>query len=375
MTSEPTAKPNLGRLEKIDLATYWQTEASDFIPWLIQDENLTLLGDTIQRELQVVLDAAQVEELQSDLLCRDVQTGGWVLIGNQLNPSDEKHLGRLLTYAADIDASAVVWISSQFSQEHRTTLNWLNRITQPTIQFFGLEIELWRIGDAAMAARFNLVTQVKETQVKDPDQLSINQPIANHSIAEQPETTAKTETAQPEESPEAVPEPLSDTQQQNLDFWTDLCNQLERRGSIVKPGAPVTEDHISFAIGRAGFRLYVSIDREASCLDAGLSYSGVDTQPYFHLLLEQQDTIEADLGIPIDWSNDSDGQTFAVYCSHHEIDLDEPNHWPAHIEWACNALEQLHGTFSERIKTLRAGNFKPMPYSLNPLQNALILPN
>lgn len=90
MNSEPTAKPNLGRLEKIDLATYWQTEASDFIPWLIQDENLTLLGDTIQRELEVVLDAAQVEELQSDLLCRDVKTGGWVLIGNQLNPSEDR---------------------------------------------------------------------------------------------------------------------------------------------------------------------------------------------------------------------------------------------------------------------------------------------
>jgi Domain of unknown function (DUF4268) len=362
MTSEPTAKPNLGRLEKIDLATYWQAEASDFIPWLIQDENLKLLGDTLQIELEVVLDAAQVEELQPDLLCRDTKTGGWVLIGNQLNPSDEKHLGRLLTCAADIDASSVVWISSQFSPEHRTTLNWLNQITQPAIQFFGLEIELWRIGEAAMAARFNLVSQIKETAP----------PI------EAIPTTAKTEVAQSEEIPESetLPELLSETHIQNLEFWTALCNQLERRGSIVKPGAPVTEAHISFAIGRAGFRLYVSLDREASCLDAGLSYSGVDTQAYFHLLLEQQDDIEADIGIPIDWSNDSDGQTFAVYCSYHEIDLDGgPVHWPVYIDWACNCLEQLHGTFSERIKNLRAGNFRPMPYSLNPLQNALILPN
>jgi Domain of unknown function (DUF4268) len=364
MTSEPTAKPNLGRLEKIDLATYWQTEASDFIPWLIQDENLKLLGDTIGLELEVVLDAAQVEELQSDLLCREVKTGEWVLIGNQLTPSDEKHLGRLLTYAADIDASAVVWISSQFSPEHRTTLTWLNRITQSKIQFFGLEIELWRIGEAAMAARFNLVTPVKAAT-------STTQPQA------EPKTI--TEVTQPEEIPEEIsepaPEPLSEIQLQNLDFWTALCNKLERRGSIVKPGAPVTEDRINFAIGRAGFRLYASLDREASCLDAGLSYSGVDTQAYFHLLLQQQDAIEADLGIPIDWSNDSDGQTFAAYASHHEIDLEDGDRWPAYIEAACNDLEQFHGTFCERIKMLSAGNFRPMPYSLNPLQNALILPS
>jgi Domain of unknown function (DUF4268) len=363
MTLEPTAKPNLGRLEKIDLATYWQTEASDFIPWLIQDENLKLLGDTIGLELEVVLDAAQVEELQSDLLCREVKTGGWVLIGNQLTPSDEKHLGRLLTYAADIDASAVVWISSQFSPEHRTTLNWLNQITQSQTQFFGLEIELWRIGEAAMAARFNLVTPVKAAA------------HTAHTIQPQAEPTPVIETAQPEELPTPAPEPLSEAQLQNLEFWTALCNQLERRGSIVKPGAPVTEDRINFAIGRAGFCLYISLDREASCLDAGLSYSGVDTQAYFHLLLQQQDAIEAELGISIDWSNDANGQTFAVYASHHEIDLDDGDRRPAYIEWACNALEQFHGTFSERIKMLSAGNFRPVSYSLNPLQNALILPN
>jgi hypothetical protein len=360
MTLEPTAKPNLGRLEKIDLATYWQTEASDFIPWLIQAENLKLLGDAIGLELEVVLDAAQVEELQSDLLCREVKTGGWVLIGNQLTPSDEKHLGRLLTYAADIDASAVVWISSQFSPEHCITLNWLNRITQSTIQFFGLELELWRIGEAAMAARFNLVTPVK---------------AAAHTPQPQAEQPLVTEVTQPKAIPEPEPEPLSETQLQNLEFWTALCNQLERRGSIVKPGAPVTEDRINFAIGRAGFRLYVSLDREVSCLDAGLSYSGVDTQPYFHLLLQQQDSIEADLGIPIDWSNDADGQTFAVYASHHEVDLDDGDRWPTYIEWASNNLEQFHGTFCERIKMLSAGNFRPIPYSVNPLQNALILPS
>jgi Domain of unknown function (DUF4268) len=363
MTSEPTAKPNLGRLEKIDLAAYWKTEASDFIPWLIQDENLKLLADTIGIDLEVVLDAAQVEELQSDLLCRDVKTGGWVLIGNQLNPSDEKHLGRLLTYAADIDASAVVWISSQFTPEHRTTLDWLNRITQSAIQFFGLELELWRIGEAAMAARFNWVTQVKaQPQTASP----------------KPQPSAESEAVQSqteiEEILEEEPEPLSEVQQQNLDFWTALCNQLEQRGSIVKPGAPVTEAHISFAIGRAGFRLYANLEREASCLDVGLSCSEVDAHAYFNLLFEQQNEIEADMGILMDWSNDADGQTFAVYCTLAEIDLENPAHWVTYTDWMCDFLEKLHSTFSKRIKALRAGDFRPI-YGLTALQNALILPN
>jgi Domain of unknown function (DUF4268) len=365
MTSEPTAKPNLGRLEKIDLAAYWKTEASDFIPWLIQQENLKLLTDTIGIDLEVVLDTAPREVLPSDLLCRDVRTGGWVIIGNQLNPSDEDHLGHLLTHAANINASAVIWISSQFAPEHRTVLDWLNRMTQSSIQFFGLELELWRIGEAAMAARFNEVTQAKkQLQTALPD----------------PAASTESEAAQPlppppEEQLEETPEPLSQVQQQNLDVWTALCNQLDQRGSIVKPGAPVTETHISFAIGRAGFRLYANLDREASCFDVGLSCSDVDAHAYFHLLFEQQDAIEAEMGILMDWSNDADGQTFAVYCTLTEIDLDDPVHWVTYTGWMCDFLEKLHSTFSRRIKALRAGDFRPIPYSLTELQNALTLPN
>ncbi|WP_404790730.1 DUF4268 domain-containing protein [Altericista sp. CCNU0014] len=359
MTSDPTAKPNLGRLEKIDPALYWKNEASDFTPWLTQAENLKLLGEAIGMELEAVLDAAQLEELQSDLLCREVNTGGWVLVGNQLNPSDEKHLGRLLTYAADIDAAAIVWISSQFSSEHRIALDWLNRITQPSIQFFGLEIELWRIGEAAMAARFNLATQLKAVTLSPSDKV------------------ADSFTPQSEESLEEEPEPLSEIQQQNLDFWTELCDRLEQRGSIVKVGAPVIGDRINFAIGRAGFCLYAHIDREVACLDVGLSYSGVDTHAYFNLLLEQQDAIEAEVGVQMDWSNDSDGRAFSVFCTLAEADLSQLDGWPDYLEWAADFLERLHDAFSDRIKALNENDFKPMPNykSLDPLQSALILPN
>ncbi len=359
MTSDPTAKPNLGRLEKIDLALYWKTEASDFTPWLTQAENLKLLGEAISMVLEVALDAAQLEELQPDLLCREVDTGGWVLVGNQLNPSDEGHLGRLLTYAADIDAAAIVWISSQFSQEHRATLNWLNRITQSAVRFFGLEIELWRIGEAAMAARFNLVTQPKEVALPPSD------------------TITELSTPQSEEPLKGEPEPLSETQRQNLDFWTALCDRLEQRGSIVKVGAPVPHDRISFAIGRAGFCLYAHLDCEAACLDTGLSYSGVDTHAYFNLLLEQQDDIEAEIGIQMDWSNDVNGQVFSVFCTLAEADLNQSSaSWSDYLGWASNALEQLHNAFSDRIKALDAGNFRPLPnYSPDPLQSALIVPN
>ncbi len=382
MSSEQPAKPSLGRLEKIDLSHYWKTDESDFTRWLTQDENIKLLGDAIQMELEVVLDATQVEELQSDLLCRDLATDRWVLIGNQLKPADDSHLGRLLTYGADINVSAIVWIASQFLPEHRTTLSWLNQITR-TVRFFGLEIELWRIGATAMAAKFNLVTPLKEKTLPAlqelPEQASsvLQSDVQTTSQKNFIEDAVQAESI--EEEPieeEPIEEPLSDIQQQNLNFWSSLCDALEQRGSIIKPSSPEIDDRLSFTIGRAGFRLYAAIDRAIASLQAGLYLFDEDAQAYFGLLLERQDLVEAEMETPLTWDNHTDEQNCSIYMTLIEVDLDKQDCWPEYIHWLCECLEQFHETFSERVKVLNATSFKETLKTVyNPLQNSLILPS
>jgi len=39
---------HLGRLKKVDLREFFKDEAKDFTPWLAQEENLELLGETLQ---------------------------------------------------------------------------------------------------------------------------------------------------------------------------------------------------------------------------------------------------------------------------------------------------------------------------------------
>ena len=48
------ATKELGRLKEIDLREAWESEASDFTPWLAKEENLRLLGETIGIELELV---------------------------------------------------------------------------------------------------------------------------------------------------------------------------------------------------------------------------------------------------------------------------------------------------------------------------------
>ena len=68
-----------------------------------------------------------------------------VLIENQLEATDHRHLGQLLTYAAGLDAATVIWIAKTFRSEHAAMLDWQNRITDERYRFFGIEIKVWQI--------------------------------------------------------------------------------------------------------------------------------------------------------------------------------------------------------------------------------------
>lgn len=150
---------SLGRLQKVDLREAWTSESSDFTPWLAQEENLKLLGETIGIELELESQETEVGPFRADILCKDTATNDWVLIENQLERTDHSHLGQLLTYAAGLNAVTIVWIAERFTEEHRAALDWLNERTDEKINLFGLEIELWRIATSPVAPKFNIISQ------------------------------------------------------------------------------------------------------------------------------------------------------------------------------------------------------------------------
>ena len=150
---------NLGRLERVDPREVWNSESSDFTPWLAQQENLGTLGETIGIDLELEAQEKDVGPFRADILCKDTVTGHWVLVENQLEKTDHTHLGQLPTYAAGLQAVTIIWIAVKFTEEHRAALDWLNEITDETVNFFGLEVELWRIGDSHVAPKFNIACQ------------------------------------------------------------------------------------------------------------------------------------------------------------------------------------------------------------------------
>ena len=93
-----------------------------------------------------------------------------MVIENQLETADDAHLGQTLTYAAAIDAHAVVWITTRFESPHRAAMRWLNAIAGSRVRFYAVEVRAVRIGDSAPALIF--------TVVERPDQGRLSPPVA-----------------------------------------------------------------------------------------------------------------------------------------------------------------------------------------------------
>jgi hypothetical protein len=147
----------LGRLERLDLHSFWGDDLPDLMPWFTQ--NLDLLGQTLGMEITPLRRGIQVDQGGTlQVLGTDPQ-GRLVIVENKLEPTRDTHLGELIINASSLESAVVVWVSPRFPDEHRRTLEWLNDRTDDKVDFFAVEIGLVRIGRSLPAPVLDVVVQ------------------------------------------------------------------------------------------------------------------------------------------------------------------------------------------------------------------------
>ncbi len=90
-----SAASPLARLERVTLRAAWPSEAVNFTPWLAEKANLDLLAEKIGIPLQLESVEKEVGTFYADILAKEPDTERWVLIENQITPTDHMHLGQL----------------------------------------------------------------------------------------------------------------------------------------------------------------------------------------------------------------------------------------------------------------------------------------
>jgi hypothetical protein len=156
----PAAVVQLAEIEEVDPTTIFQGAA--FADWL--SANL----DRLAKELGVsglreVGRDVGVGSFTADLLAQ-TDRGRRVAVMSHLEPSDHLHLGQMITFAAGLDVSAVVWITTRIGEEHRAVLDWLNQHGDDEVRFFGVELRLLRIGGSQPGASFHVEARPNDWQ-------------------------------------------------------------------------------------------------------------------------------------------------------------------------------------------------------------------
>lgn len=317
---------NLGRLEKVALREIWPHEAGDFTPWLAQDHNLALLGDTLGLELVLEAQEQEVGPFKADILAKDVSTDHWVLIENQLERTDHTHLGQVLTYAAGLNAVTIVWVAEHFTEEHRATLDWLNEITEEQFQFFGLEVELWRIGASEPAPKFNLVSR--------------------------PNDWSRTVSAAARQIPF---DNLTETQALQLAYWTAFRDDLRAHSKIVKPQKPYPQYWADYSLGHSHFNLSANMDIRKNVIRVLLNIKGPQAKSDFQQLQQDQPAIAAEIHEPMEWRELPNRKSCQITVSR-VADPTQRGDWPAQQAWLREQLEAFYRTFHLRVRQVAASS-------------------
>jgi Domain of unknown function (DUF4268) len=146
----------LGRLERLDLRSFWGEQLPDLTPWFVQ--NVDLLGQTLGIDITPMQREVPAENGAFNVLGTDA-LGRPIVIENRLEEADQNQLGQLIMHASTLESAVVVWVAPRFDQEVRRTLEWLNDRTDSKVDFFGVELGLVRIGRSLPAPVLDVVVQ------------------------------------------------------------------------------------------------------------------------------------------------------------------------------------------------------------------------
>lgn len=317
---------NLGRLQPVELRDVWEDEARDFTPWLAQSDNLALLGEAVGLELEFEEKEVQVGPFAADVLCKNIADDTWVLIENQVEKTDHRHLGQILTYAAGLSAKTIIWVAKKFTDEHRAALDWLNENTVDDLSFFGLEIELWRIGSSDPAPKFNIISKPNDwtREVK----------------------TQSTGVGQP-----------SEIKKLQYQFWSEFKSWAEANSDLrlQKPGH---QHWLTSTIGRSGVHVAAIIStwnsvskKDEPEMRVELSLTSNDAKKQFAQLKERESTFASKLEAPLFWHSAPDAKSAKVYVSTN-ADFTDQSKWVDQFAWLAKYMKDFRDVFGPVVKQL-----------------------
>lgn len=258
----------IAKLEVVPLRKLWPHEERGFSSWLFS--NLDGLAETLDITLLNPEREKPVGRFSLDLLA-ETEDGVQVIIENQLDTTDHAHLGKVLTYLANLEAKIAIWIVGDAREEHAEAIRWLNEFTPADMAFYLVKLSAYQIGDSHPAPHFEVVAGPTEI---------------GRVIGQEKKDLATRHALQ-------------------IKFWDQLLRRAKQRGVLwhaqLSPGKQMW---IAAGAGvKAGVRLSYLIWKETESgvelyIDTG---DEVDNKQIFDALISKRNEVESAFGAPLTW--------------------------------------------------------------------------
>jgi hypothetical protein len=237
-----------------------------------------------------------------------------------LESTDHDHLGKLLTYVSNLNASIAVWITSAPRPEHEQAVHWLNEWLPKNIAFYLIRVEAVRIGDSHAAPSFSVV--------------------AGPSKAAREAGETKKD--------------LAERHVLRLEFWTQLLARAKARSNLHARVSPGFENWISAGAGRSGLGYNYLVLFHETRVELYIDSTDADeNKRVFDALHADRESIEQGFGAPLSWQRLDGRKASRISCLLPEGGLQDQNRWPEIQERMVDAMLRLESVFRPRIQALR----------------------
>ncbi len=253
------------RLQRVPLREVWEREASDFTQWL--EANIDVLNDVLDINLINAEREKSAGDFSIDLVAED-EENNIVIIENQLEKSDHKHLGQIITYLTSLKASKAIWIVPEARPEHVQAIAWLNQFSD--VGFYIIKIEAVKIDESLPAPLLTLI---------------IGPSLDSKLVGETKQN-------------------ISERHLLRKKWWTDLIDEANGKYDTIANLTPTVNGWLGFRSGVRGASFnFVVMKHECRVelyIDRGLE-RGNENNAIFDKLYENKNDIEREFGSELGW--------------------------------------------------------------------------
>lgn len=309
---------DIQKIKRIGLREAFPHEAMDFTRWL--QENLDVVNDVTDLSLSNAEREKPAGDFNIDLVAED-ESGGKVIIENQLEKSNHDHLGKLITYLVAMEARVAIWIVADPRPEHVSAITWLNESSSSS--FYLLKLEAIKIGDSPPAPLLTLI------------------------VGPSDETKAIGRAKQE----------FTERHDIRHAFWTQFLKYAKTKTPLHSTIGPSKYHWVATGAGRSGLIYsYVVLEHETSVelyIDRGKG-ADQENKKIFDTLLAKKAEIEKAFGEPLEWQRLDTKRASRIRKKLSIGGWKDQEKWPEMNEATVDAMVRLERALKPQIQKLAA---------------------